>query len=195
MKVYLNKKDYNETNDKQYVIIDGKPETKNLCETYTKYGHKSDCDECSCYSLENQTTNLEIAEEIIKKSEIDINTVLDEFDCDHLSEIAMFDFVEFVESKPELQKIREELENHTEAEVFNYWDGSNWQTLILKIENDPWDTDLQEIDEDLEKSILEAFKDVDRWIEGVDKEVVVGNFKFLLSRMQGFFFEAIVEEV
>ena len=83
------------------------------------------------------------------------------------------------------KKYNEENTIYTEAKYINYWDGSNFQTLLL--DADGYETAFEVLSEDDEeyKPIMEALEKYDTYIhEGICKSEVIGNYEISHSLYQ-----------
>jgi hypothetical protein len=83
--------------------------------------------------------------------------------------------------------IDEENENnndHVSCMAWNYWDGRNWQSIILNdldIENSEWD----EVNKEESKKILKEMPETP-WIDGIDTTIETENYIFYYCRYSDF---------
>lgn len=109
-----------------------------VCETYAQFGQKNNCTDAGCCSIHNT---------YFFKSELDS----DNFESDEEYEEAV---------KAEFEEKHGESEHNT-VSGYNFWDGSNWQTLVLKnsesVNND--NEGLEELDFKLQAKILLEFEE------------------------------------
>jgi hypothetical protein len=73
-----------------------------------------------------------------------------------------------------------ENENHTEAEQWTYWDGSNHKTISLTSDNG--EPDCAELDDDVQLEILLEMPESTPYISGVATSEETENFTFHFDR-------------
>lgn len=186
-RVFIETEDFSYEQD--IVILRSKDiETKNLCQTYSKYGQKSCCYDAGCYSLENESCCEDVLSEILAEMKISLTDEEKEMDFDEL--------VEKLEKLKGFDKAKEAVENHVACVCYEYWDGSNFRTLTIKTESG--ETDLVELDDEEAGEILAEYDAVSgdlNYINGVNKTVNCGKHSFFNSRMQGFYPMAVVRDI
>ena len=175
-------------------IIDEDIETMDFCECYNRFGQKNGCD-CGCHSLENYVSFEEVLKEVLEILKVDVQEILDHFLEEKISNLKAEDIDEFFKNNPDYKSALESVEEHIKVVGFDYWDGSNYKTLYTEESEIITNPDFEEIDDDEEKKILDAFAQVERHYDGAKKEETIGELKFTLSRYQGFYPIATVEEV
>jgi len=173
MRVYhFIKEDTNEEFD--YVIMSEKTEIKPQCECYDRYGQVLGCYNAGCYSLDNSAIWEDVALDILKVMNIE----------EDFSDLEYYEFMEKYSNLPGFEEAKEETEIHYEIECYNYWDGHNYKTLIVG--NEHGDVDLDEVDEDTAKSVIEEYETVNNYCDGATKEVETENYEFFFSSYQDF---------
>ena len=77
-------------------------------------------------------------------------------------------------------------ETHIEVDVYEYHDGHNWVSLF--VDADPYATDLETIDNDLEDEILEHYEKAkwNEWNNGICNGET-DKYEFIKSQWQGSF--------
>lgn len=158
----------NSTNDKQIVIInENQIETKKLCETYNDFGQKCGCYDAGCYSIDNSDSDF-IKD--LKKAVEEKFGFIPAYDIESVGESACINFddsvddedAEKIDVEPIEKFINEwikENTSHCDAEVFEYHDGSNWNSLAISVEG--VEPALEEIEDGLNEKILEEYEDAD----------------------------------
>lgn len=106
----------------------------NFCETYGDYGQKNNCTDCGCYSWENEYVRGYYLDELGYSKED-----LDEQELEGLEK-------KFKEEKEE---------SHVTCTAYTFWNGHNWETVVMEFDNYPLKPDLEEIEEELEQEILQ----------------------------------------
>lgn len=84
-----------------------------------------------------------------------------------------------------------EEENHITVKAYDYWNGHNWQSIIIEHEHD-LDTDFHRVIEEKEEEILQDyFKDVEGEDHGTGLKKYEGDkYDFYTSMGQGHWWEA-----
>ena len=148
------------------IVNEGQIEDVNLCDCYNQYGQKIDCYDAGCYTITANNSDArdvclgEVAEKISAK------------EGDKQDFITELENLNWYSPEPDVEKIKklekeynikedilslvleweEENASHTEVKAINYWDGSNWRSII--IENTDGSEDCSFIEEEQEKEIL-----------------------------------------
>lgn len=165
---YYNRYQENE----EIVILDSSRfETKRVCDCYDRYGQIIGCYNAGCYSVENSSCDLEdnLKSFLSEKFKIDFES----FD---------FDDIEDVNIENEVKKWREENENHETALVFEYWNGSNWQTLFVN-SNDISTNGIEALDKEESKKIVRAYNRANFINKGFGTSEYVGR-KYIFTCTQ-----------
>lgn len=159
----------NSTNVKQIVIInENQIETKKLCETYNDFGHQCGCYDAGCYSIDNSDSDF-IKD--LKKAVEEKFGFIPAYDIESVGESACINFddsvddedAEKIDVEPIEKFINEwikENTSHCDAEVFEYHDGSNWNSLAISV--DGVEPALVEVEEELNDKIISEYQDADR---------------------------------
>ena len=165
--------------EKQIVLInENQIESKKLCETYDDFGQQCGCYAAGCYSIDNSDSDF-IKD--LKKAVDEKFGFIPAYDIDCVGESACINFddsvddedAEKIDVEPIEQFINEwikENTSHCDAEVFEYHDGSNWNSLAISVEGT--DPALEEIEEELNAEI------VNEYISGHRTEFVQGKMAF-----------------
>lgn len=159
----------NSTNDKQIVIInENQIESKNLCETYNDFGQECGCYDAGCYSIDNSDSDF-IKD--LKKAVEEKFGFIPAYDIESVGESACINFDDSVDDedaeKIDVEPIEkfinqwiEENTSHCDAEVFEYHDGSNWNSLAILVEG--VEPALVEVEEELNDKIISEYEEADR---------------------------------
>ncbi len=159
-------------------------ETQNLCECFGNYGHKNDCYDSGCYSLDNSACEMhnDLLRYIDKKMNTTYFTDLESCSFDSIDEfISLFDDEKNIDAiKVLAEEWVKENTNHTEVEAWTYWNGSNHETLVL--ESDSGMNDVTELDDDEQEKIISEYQGMPH-IEGTHSSEETENYIFSFSRM------------
>jgi len=138
-------------------------ETTYLCETYDNYGNKVGCYDAGCYSFDNSDSGMH--EDCIKEinEKFNLNLDYETWMCD------IDDWKEYLESDVPEDKIGKILEfieefekenaQHIEVKAVTYWNGHNWQSIVLEHDEDGY-TDGYILDEEEATDILAAWEKI-----------------------------------
>jgi len=166
--------------DEQIVILNSESfDTARLCECYDKYGQVIGCYNAGCYSIDNSSTDIKELLEMHIQSKFHLEENFEYYDFLEQDENDIDTDTELYKSiKNEIDLFLSEAENHTTVEVFNYWDGSKYQSLYLN--SDDISTNLiEEMDEKESKKIIAAFDRANLKDIGFGKSEYVGHkYKF-----------------
>lgn len=133
------------------------------CECYDQYGQVNGCTDSGCYAIDNNVSdaasNLSKAIKDSFGEEIDFDDEDLEFseqtDGTFALDLISNDFGEELNKRINdfIAAWRAEHENHTLVTAYNYYDGHNWQTVVIDAEGYP-EPDYSEISEARQKEIL-----------------------------------------
>ena len=132
-------------------------EKKNLCETYANYGQKVGCENAGCYAIDNSYSDCKADfEDAFEKHFQKKITGFSLGDLCYDNEEGYY--VEMTEKEVVfLRKWQEENEAHSECIAWNYWDGRNFKTIVLKNDNSGY-LEYTEADDEQSMQILKAYK-------------------------------------
>ena len=101
----------------------------NFCETYGDYGRIIDCTDAGCYNLSNFGSDApkDCVRELCKHFGIEFDSIQ-----------SINDFIQEVEGEQKkfIEKWAEANNSHTQAKYWDFWDGSNHATIVLKTDFD-----------------------------------------------------------
>lgn len=148
------------TDEKEdFVLLNVDFEEINECETYDKYGQIVGCHDAGCYSIDN--CDCDFVEDLIiainKEFNLDCNkdVYFDDLQ-DILDELELTDNVNI---KQFAKNWVEEETEHTLCKSYDYYDGSNYKSLILENMGDQ--VDLIELNDDLNNKIIEEYNKIE----------------------------------
>lgn len=177
-------------------------EREKVCNGHDNYGQIVDCCNAGCYALDNSESIF--ASDLLLAIENEMNVKLhgffgNEFGTSFTSIDELIEGIESLNADTAESKemynytdldtvvVREfaekwvsENENHSEAEQWTYWDGSNHKTITLN--TDFGDSDCVELDEDLQIEILLEMPESTPYIAGTDTTEDTENFVFHFDR-------------
>lgn len=173
-------------------------EREKVCSGYDNYGQVVDCCNAGCYALDNSESNFASDLLLAIESELDVKLhgfFGDEFGTSFTTLDELIENIDYLNAEPAESKemynytdvdtgaVRafadkwvEENENHTEAEQWTYWDGSNHKTITLN--TDFGDSDCAELDEDEQIEVLLEMPESTPYISGTDTTEETENFEF-----------------
>lgn len=175
---------------------------KPLSETYDQYGQMIGEANAGDYSVMNTESNFAIKdciEEIKNHFNVNLNDdqvydlkeiIIDE-DYDNIN---YYDEIKDLFDKKELQsfveKWREENEAHTMCTCFEYWDGSNWKSIVFDYDGQDYHEYSEVSDEIYESIFNEMYKDGEEILEYIKdspgmKKVTTESYIFKDSNWQG----------
>lgn len=149
------------------------------CETYTDYGQKVGCENAGCNTLDNSYST-----ELHNSFLADVKSAGFEIEEDaSLSDILN---TENEELQAFIEQWKKENESHSECTSYDYWDGHNWQSIV--IENESGNTYYSELTEEEQLPILKEYENADftNWESGFCTEETE-NYIFEKSQFQGYF--------
>jgi hypothetical protein len=187
-------------NDKtgMYIVDADKVETLNLADTYDAYGqevgHVGACDYCvqngrygfnsnmlSHLRSEGFGETIDSLEENDDLSESEIAELL----CSYEDDFNETETKISQKIKDAAEKFADENQIITTCEGWNYWDGHNYQSVVVACEQDDAVT-ANIIDDDEAANILAEYEDVEwgEW-EGAERKGVTENYTFTEARYAG----------
>lgn len=190
---------YRLNNEEREIVIlnEDNFEKVDLCDCYDRYGQKHGCCNAGCYTLENSEGCAKdyLLSDIEEKFKVDVE--IDNSENDEIYEVCEIDGEDVYEWQEDMKdlngeenklalvkKINEfirewisENTSHTEVTAWNFWNGNNFQSLILNNEFD--ESDLEEVDDKLDEQILKEFEDCEwsDWSHGY-RRAETENFYF-----------------
>jgi hypothetical protein len=148
-----------ENNETIYKLDRNVIETVRLSDTYDEFGQKVGGYKAGDYSLDN--SSCDIVEDMIKEigehfTEAEIQEIRENaFSCDDVKDLEITE-----KSKKIVKKWLADNENFVEVEAFEYWNGSNWQSIIF--DNFlTYDLDVKEVDDAIYSEIYGELYDED----------------------------------
>jgi len=179
------------------IIMESNIKSMNYCNTHSNYGQEIGCCDAGCYSFDND--NSDFLKDLIKfiKEKYDIE--IDEFESYYSSPeefIKEFEgFNDFQDIKKSIENWIEENEHHVLCNAVDYWDGSNWKSIITYNEYcDEFGYDvLDEMNEEVQ-TIKKELPDSTPYIEGTCLDVKTENYTFSFSRYPSPYFCEILNE-
>lgn len=174
--IVIRKKDSED--DRMFIVERDKFEHMNLCDCYNEFGFQIGATDAGNYCLENcYCTGLR------EKFLNDFKSAGFEVEEDNCID----DILESEDEKVQkfLEDWREENESYTEALVYNFWNGHNWQSIILDCDIDEG-VNYEEIESEEAEEILKAFEGVEfgQYKCGL-RSVEVGDLVFTHSLFAG----------
>lgn len=149
--IVIRKKDSED--DRMFIADRDDFERVNLCDCYNEFGFQIGATDAGDYCLENCYCT-ELREKFLN----DFKTAgfkVEEDNC-------IDDILESGDGKVQkfLEDWKEENESYTGALVYNFWDGHNWQSIVLDCDIDEA-VNYEEIESKEAKEILKAFEGVE----------------------------------
>lgn len=165
-----------------YVTKESNIEDGFLHDCYSRYGIPVSNEEACDYCLANTECDMKQDIERELRENFDISDDVEiEIDYDGTVKV---DDEENEEYSEFAKKYNEENLHYTEARYFNYWDGRNWQSIIIWEEF--YDTEWEEVDDDEEVvEITSAVEKFDPYIaNGAGKAEKIDGFEVFTSIWQ-----------
>lgn len=155
MKAYKKNSDSNEdfiflTEENNFTKVD-------LCDTHDRFGQTCGCVNAGCYSLDNSEGDACIRD---LESHIEAKFSI-EFSYTDYKDGEYDEESFFVELKSEIESWAEANVMHTEVTPWNYWNGNNHQTIVLRC--DFGEADCEEIDEEENEVIIDDYENNVEW--------------------------------
>ena len=183
-----------------YAIPEGKIETLNEFETYDRYGQQIGHEAAGDYHIDNEQSPAKqdciaaIQEKFGHSVSIDYkngvevidNTETDEWISEQVDPAVAGEFISEINSF--ISEWVEENSTITTLRGFDYWDGSNWRTVVVEREHTGRDNTSHQIldDEELIAELNEAIENKKFMKSGFGKEVYQsGNWEIVVSNFQG----------
>jgi len=161
----------------------------NYCDTFNSYGQRIGCHDAECYCFANSacTFAADCLSAVIKSYP---EMAAREHNLTGVTEAEEM-FCLFPDNRIDIQNfIREwekKNEKHATCQAWNYWDGSNWKSVITVHEYySSSELGWFEVEEEEAEKILKELPTGYPYIEGIHETVETENFSFFYSRMEDF---------
>lgn len=165
----------------QYAILEEEPKAMLFCECYSEYGIQIGCNDAGCTALENYYSREEV-----------LDSIMEILGMTKESGNSFEENLELCKAHPDFESVRKSIEDRIEVKGYEFFNGRNWETLITEDEAG-MHSDLLAVEEELEKSILAEYKDLEGRYDQ-DDVIETANYIFHSFNMKRKIYLAIVEK-